>query len=108
MEPYRADRVVRVLTGFVSVLYYLAWLTLLAVLLLTPVMALLGREYETVPVPVRVDTPEGTLVSDWDPTAQGFELDEVNGELDVPMGVAPVWLRLVSWLSLVTLAVLAV
>jgi len=108
MEPYRADRVVRVLTGFVTLLYYVSCVGLVIVLLLTPALALLGREAEDVEVPVRVDAPEGTLVSDWDSAAQGFELDEVSGELSVPMGVAPVWLRVLSWLSQVTMAGLAV
>ena len=108
MEPYRADRVVRMLTGFVTFLYYLSWVSLVIVLLLTPVLALLGREYEDVEVPVRVDAPEGTLVSDWDPAAQGFALENVSAELAVPMGVAPVWLRVLSWLSQVVMAILAV
>ena len=107
MEPYRADRVVRVLTGVVTVFYYLAWLALVLVVVMWPVMALVG-DYDSVEVRVRVDTPAGTLVSDWDPAAEGFELDEVNGELDVPLGVAPVWLRVVAWLWQMATTVLAV
>src|SRR5687768_10292759 len=106
MDPYRSDRVVRALTALVTGAYYMVWLAVILVLVVTPVMELNG-ESGTLDVPVRVDTPEATLVSDWDPQARGFELDHTHGELELPLDVVPFWLRLLSWVANAAMAGLA-
>jgi hypothetical protein len=106
MDPYRSDRVVRALTALVTVAYYLVWVAVVLIVVVTPLMQLKG-EYGTLDVPVRVDAPAATLVSDWDPQARGFELDHRHGELEVRLDIVPVRLRLLSWFATTAMAGLA-
>jgi hypothetical protein len=99
MHAYQPDRVVKTLTAVVSFFYYLSFVAVVLVLITVPVTELfpaVGTVFD-MDWPVTLPRPQGALVSDWNPSANSFELDDVEGRLSFPANLAPVWYRVAAW-----------
>ena len=117
MQPYRSDRVVRVLTAIVSVAYFVVWIGGIATLVAIPLAKALtsvqgrgavGAERKwtfDVPVPAGLPDAEATVQTAWGPA----RLVNARGSLELPVeaipwgGVASLWLVLAVGLGLMLL-----
>lgn len=99
MNAHRPDRVVRVLTILLSVAYYGILVAGLLLLIATPLLKLFAgqnREWTwDLPVPVTVHDSGATVVTRWGPAQ--LELDDVRGDLELPISMLPWWLLTVLW-----------
>lgn len=99
MRRYRPDRVVRVLTGLVSIAYF--GLSVLAVVVLTglPIVKLAaGDDPEWViglTVPVASLDADATVLTRWGDAR--LEAEDMRGSLRLPVGTLPWWLFAVLW-----------
>jgi len=106
MQTYRADRVVRILTGLVSTVYYGAWVAAAFVLIIGPGMKRLAPSLVADPTPrleVSVTLPGlgATLVPQWQAAPPGITLKRVNGEIALPQSMMPSWFFPVEYAALV-------
>jgi len=106
MQTYRADRVVRILTGLVSFVYFGAWVVAAFVLIVAPLLKLLAPNVVHDPsfrleVPVTLPRLGATVVSQWDAAPAGITLTAVTGDIGLPMRLVP-WSFVVLWTALVT------
>ncbi len=111
MKAYRADRVVRILTGVVSFVYYGAWMVAALFLIVGPAMKKLAPNLVVDPVPrvgFPVTLPElgATAVSQWDVAPLEIGLWQVTGFLSLPNSQLPAWVPVVTYLALVIVFVL--
>jgi hypothetical protein len=98
MNAHRPDRVVRVLTILVSVAFYVTIVAGVLLLLATPLFKLFAGESREwtwdLPVPVTVQD-SATVVTRWGPAQ--LELDDVRGDLELPITMLPWPLLTVLW-----------
>jgi len=111
METYRADRVVRFLTGVVSSVYYGAWVVAALILIVAPAMKKLTPDLVVDPVsrvgfPVNLPELGAAAASGWDVAPLDFQLWWVTGLLSLPTSQLPTWVPIVTHLGLVMIFVL--
>lgn len=99
MGKYRPDRVVRILTGLISLAYYFAWLVTVVTLIALPAALLPGLEGVTVGVPVTVPDLEESVAFDWDTPATAYRLGDARAQLEMPLGAAPLSYVALLWLG---------
>jgi hypothetical protein len=112
MQPYRADRVVRVLTAIVSVAYFTVWFAAVVVLVWLPAARALARGGGNwtvgLPAPVALRDAETTVQTSWG--AARLVVEEARGELELPIEMIPwgsfalLWVALVVGLGLMLLS----
>ena len=99
MRAYRPDRVVRALTGFVSIAYFGLFFLAAVVLIGLPALKLVaGDDPDWViglPVPVASLDSSATVVTRWGDAR--LELEDTRGSLRLPVGTVPWWLFAVLW-----------
>ena len=108
MQTYRADRVVRILTGLVSTVYYGAWLAAAFVLIVGPGLKKFAPRLVVDPsfrVAAAVTLPGlgATLVPQWQAAPPGITLHRVTGDLQLPESMMPAWWGPVGYTALVLL-----
>jgi len=96
MQTYRADRVVRSLTGLVSTVYYGAWVAAAFVLIVGPGLKKFAPRLVVDPssrLEVSVTLPGlgATLVPQWQAAPPGITLKRVTGEIALPTSMMPTW-----------------
>lgn len=111
MNTYRSDRVVRIMTGVVSFVYYGAWVVAALMLIVAPALKKLAPDLVVDPTPrvaLPVTLPElgATAVSQWDVGSREFALWKVTGGLVQPTSQLPAWVSPVTYLALVIVFVL--
>ena len=99
MQEYRPDRVVRVLTTLITVVFYGLLSVAALMLIATPALKLFAagdREWEWgVPVPVVIQDTEVTVQSRWG--SGSLEVDDARGSLRLPIAMLPWWLFALLW-----------
>jgi len=99
MQEYRPDRVVRVLTTLITVVFYGLLSVAALMLIATPALKLFAagdREWEWgLPVPVVVQEAEVTVQSPWG--AGSLEVEDARGSLRLPIAILPWWLFALLW-----------
>jgi hypothetical protein len=108
MQTYRADRVVRILTGLVSLVYHGAWVVAAFVLIVGPGLKKFAPRLVVDPsfrVEVAVTLPGlgATLVPQWQAAPPGITLNRVTGDLALPESMMPAWWGPVGYAALVLL-----
>jgi hypothetical protein len=102
MQPYRSDRVVRVLTAIVSVAYFTVWFATVLVLAGLPAARALARGGGdwTVgwPAPVTLRDAETTVQTGWG--AARLVVEDARGELQLPIETIPWGIVALLWLAL--------
>lgn len=109
MRRVRADGVVRVLTGLVSIAYFGTLVLAVVVLIGLPAVRVAAGgnpEWEIgLPITVAATAPDATVVTRWGDAR--LEMEEARGSLRVPIGMLPWWLFAVFWTYLATVGALA-
>jgi hypothetical protein len=105
MQTYRADRVVRLLTGLVSFVYFGAWVVAAFVLIVAPLLKLLAPNLVHDPsfrleVPVTLPRLSATVVSQWDAAPAGITLTAVTGDIGLPMSMMPTWFHVAMYAAI--------
>jgi len=99
MGTVRPDRIVRVLTTLVTVVYFATWAGGAVVLIGAPAARLLAGEGSGlewgVEVPEVVLDSRTTVQTRWGPAH--LELEEFSGTLRIPLAFMPWWLFVVLW-----------
>ena len=106
MQTYRADRVVRILTGLVSTVYYGAWVAAAFVLIIGPGLkrfapSLVVDPVSRVEVSVTLPGLGATLVPQWHAVPPGLTLKRVTGEIALPQSMMPTWFFPVEYVAIV-------
>lgn len=100
MTAQPRDRVIRVLTLLVAIAYYGTLVGGLLVLTATPFLKLFaGQDADwtwELPVPVTIEEPAARVSTTWG-EAQ-LEVDDVRGDLQLPIPMLPWWLLAVVWM----------
>ena len=81
-------RSVRAITSF---LYYLIWITGIAVIIGLPAFYYLGGERAAIEVPVTISDVKATVTSEWDPALREVSLREGVTNLRIPIRSVPSW-----------------
>ena len=106
MKAHQSDRVVRIMTGVVSFVYYGAWVVAALFLIVAPALKKLTPDLLFDPTPrlvFQVTLPElgATAVSQWDVGSRDIALWDVTAGLVLPTSQLPAWFGLASFLALV-------
>lgn len=108
MQAYRPDRVVRILTGVVSFVYFGAWVAAAVVVIVAPLLKLLAPSLVADPsfrlsVPVTLPQLGATVVAQWNAAPPGITLTQATGDIGLPMRLMPTWFIIVLWTAMVVL-----
>ena len=101
---YRESREVRALNFIATAAYYVAWVVTAVLLMGIPAIRLLSDrvtdESFTIDVPVTITELDAGLVSSWLTEARDLPLNDLHGDLEIPIVSAPVSFLVVTWLGL--------
>src|SRR5688500_7676835 len=104
MMVYRESREVRALNFIATAAYYVAWVVTAVLLMGIPAIRLLSDrvtdESFTIHVPVTIPERDDGLVSSWLTEARNLPLNDLHGDLEIPIVSAPVSFLVVTWLGL--------
>lgn len=111
MEAYRPDRVVKIITGVVSFVYYCAWAAVALMYIVPPVMRNLTPDLvvdrtSLVGAPVRLPGLGDTVVPEWDVEPLEVTLTMARGWVDLPDSQFPAWVPIVGELAFVVFVAL--
>ncbi len=111
MQGYRPDRVVKIMTGMVSFVYYGAWTVVALMFIVVPVMRNLRPDLvvdrtSLVGAPVRLPGLGDTVVPEWDVEPLEVTLMMVKGWVDLPDSQFPGWVPIVGELAFVAIVAL--
>ena len=111
MQAYEPDRVVKVLSGLASGIYYLAWVFAVLALVAIPVGKAIGAgrgdAFLHIDAPVTVH-PTLDLAHAWRVRGARVEVSQVRATASVPMSSAPIGFLALTWLGLAVFAGLIV
>jgi vacuolar-type H+-ATPase subunit I/STV1 len=100
---YRENRELRALDRVISLAYYLGWAVTAALLIGLPALRILPGDMVdrsfTIAVPASVSELNTTVVAEWEGRAEKYTLNDVHGDVEIPVTVAPVSLLMVTWLA---------
>jgi hypothetical protein len=101
MQPYRPDRMVRVLTKLVSIAYFGGMIAGTLLLIAMPALKLFANDGNTdlswgLEVPVTIQDSAATVATSWGPAR--LELDEAKADLELPIVRLPWWFVGVLWM----------
>ncbi len=109
MRAYQPDRVVRLLSGLATGLYYVAWLLSVLALVAIPAAKVVGARqpdaFFRISAPVTVH-PQLDLTREWRVQGAQVEVAQIQAVASVPMSSAPVGFFGVAWVALAVFAAL--
>lgn len=109
MRAYQPDRVVKVLSGLATGLYFLAWVLAVVGLVSIPVARLLaagrGDAFFRIEAPVTLH-PAMDLAAGWRVPGANVEVSQVRATASVPMSAVPAGFLALAWLALAVLSAL--
>jgi hypothetical protein len=98
----RENRELRALDRVITLAYYVACVVTAAWLVVVPALRflpgdLIDRSF-TVDVPVAVTELTTTAVAEWEERTATYPLNDVHGDVEIPITVAPITLLFITWL----------
>ncbi|MFC1639254.1 hypothetical protein ACFL3B_00660, partial [Gemmatimonadota bacterium] len=104
MHAQQEDRVVKILTRVVSIVYFGAWVVAALVLIVAPLFRLIAPNLAADPTwrtgaPVTLPLTGDEVVSQWGVGQLGIELWDVTADLTLPMRLMPAWFLVVTWMA---------
>jgi hypothetical protein len=96
------SRELRALDRILRIAYYFGWVLTIAWLIGLPTLRFLPPDIVdrsfTIDVPASIDELNTTVIAQWEAGAVKYAFDDVRGDVEIPVSVAPLSLLIFTWL----------